>query len=173
MMTDVATISAGLQSLKAAVEIGKAILKLGLSAQVQDQIREMNDKILLAQQSALASNEYQSSLLKQVGDLEKHIAELEAWDAEAETYDLTDVRTKDHIMGRAFAYAPKPGTHATEPPHFICANCYQERHKSILQEQTLFPLAHALICSRCNVIVYKEGQPSPDHSGLRPKRSRR
>jgi len=40
-MTDVATIAAGVQSLKAAFEIGKALLNLGISADIQDRIREM------------------------------------------------------------------------------------------------------------------------------------
>jgi hypothetical protein len=174
-MTDVATISAGLQSLKAAFEIGKTVLNLGLSVQVQDRIREMNAKILAAQENAIASRDYQFALLKQIGDLEKAIAELEAWDAEAETYQLTDVRPKGNVMGSAFAYAPKEGTHPTEPSHFICANCYQDRHKSILQEQFLYPGGcDALICPRCSMIIYKDGHPYPEHFGLRPpKRSNR
>ncbi len=146
-MTDVATITAGLQSLKAAFDIGKALLNLSISAEVQDRIREMNEKILAAQESAIASRDYQSALLKQIGELEKQIADFKAWEAEAETYKLANVRTSNHPMGMAFAFAPKEGTNAGEPPHFICANCYQERHKSILQEQTLQPgLADALIC---------------------------
>jgi hypothetical protein len=175
MAVDVATISVGLQSLKAAFEIGKALLNLGLSVQVQDHIREMNDRILSAQESAIASRDYQSALLKQIGNLEKQIADLEAWEAEAQTYELTNIRPKTHPMGGAFAYAPKEEAHPTEPPHFICANCYQDRHKSILQEQFLYPgQCHALICPRCRVIIYKDGHPYPEHFGLRaPKHSNR
>ena len=169
MAVDVATISVGLQSLKSAFEIGKALLNLGLSVQVQDRIREMNEKILAAQESAIASRDYQSTLLKQIGELEKHITQLETWDAEAQTYQLTNVRNPRHIMGSAFAYKPKEGTHTTEPSHFICAKCYEERHKSILHEQDLYPgSCQALICSRCNTIIYKTGHPYPEHFGLRP-----
>ncbi len=172
-MTDAAIISAGFQSLKASIEIGKALLKMGISAEIKDRIREMNDGILAAQESALASQQHQSALIKQVGELEKQIAELETWNAEAETYKLTNVRAPNHPMGMAFAYAPKEGTHTGEPPHFICANCYQERHKSILQEQTLYPgRAVGLVCPRCSVIVYKEGYPMPDHFGLRRPKGR-
>ena len=134
----------------------------------------MNDKILAAQESAIASRDYQSALLKQIGDLETQIAKLEAWDAEAQTYQLTDIRPKGHPMGSAFAYTPKEGTHSTEPPHFICTNCYQDRHKSILHEQLLFPgRCDTLICHRCDSIVYKTGDPNPQHFQLRPKRSSR
>jgi hypothetical protein len=172
-MTDVATITAGFQSLKAAFDIGKALLNLGISADIQGRIREMNDRILTAQESAIASRDYQSALLKQIGDLEKQIADFEAWDAEAETYELTNVRPAT-VRGSAFAYAPKEGTHTGEPSHFICATCYQERHKSILHEQMLQPgMCDTLICPRCNVILYRIGHPYPEHFGLRPKRSGR
>jgi hypothetical protein len=45
-MTDAGTISVGLQSLKAALDISKALLNLGLSAPIKDHIRGMNDRIL-------------------------------------------------------------------------------------------------------------------------------
>lgn len=171
-MTDAATVAGGLQSLKTAFEIGKALLNLGVSAEMRERISEMNERILTAQESASAARDYQSALLAQIGDLEKRVAELETWDAEAQTYQLTDVRTPGHPAGPALAYAPKEGTHAGEPPHFICANCYQERHKSILQAQTLYPGGcNALICPRCGVILYREGHPYPEHFGLKaPKR---
>ena len=173
-MTDAATIAAGFQSLKSAFDIGKALLNLGISAEVRDRISEMNERILAAQESAIAGRDYQAALLKQIGDLEKHIAELEAWDADAETYQLTDVRTPTHPMGSAFAYVSKKGTHTSEPAHLICATCYQEKHKSFLHGQVLFPGAcQALMCHRCGNILYLNGSPHPEHFGLKPKRSGR
>lgn len=172
MAIDVATISVGFQSLKAAFDIGKALLNLGLSVQVQDRIREMNEKILAAQESAIASGDYQSALLKQIGNLEKHITELEAWDAEAKTYCLTDVG-KHGVTGK-FAYAPKEGTHFSEPAHLLCAQCYQDRHKSILQAQVLYPgMCDTLMCHRCQSVVYITGEPLPRHFQSKPQRSSR
>jgi hypothetical protein len=163
-MTDAATISAGLQSLKAAFDIGKALLNLSLSAQIQDRIREMNDRILAAQESAIASRDYQSALLQQIGNLEKQITDLEAWNAEAETYELTNVREPNNPAGPAFAYAPKKGAHTAEPPHFICAQCYEERHKSILQRE-MFHLGgcQVLICNRCSAMLYVIGYRRKEH----------
>jgi hypothetical protein len=43
---------------------------------------------LATYESAIAGRDYQSTLLKQIGESEKHIAQLEARDAEAETYQL-------------------------------------------------------------------------------------
>jgi hypothetical protein len=172
MAADVATISVGLQSLKAAFDIGKALLNLGLNVQVQDRIREINDKILAAQESAIASRDYQSALLKQIGGLETQIAKLEAWEAEAQTYQLTDVG-KFGVTGK-FAYAPKEGTHTSEPAHLLCASCYHKRHKSILQTQHLQPGAcETLICHHCASVIYIIGEPYPQHAAMLPKRSGR
>jgi hypothetical protein len=160
-MTDAATISAGLQSLKAAFDISKALLNLGLSAQIKDQIREMNDRILAAQESAIASRDYQSALLKQINDLEKQIADLEKWDAEAETYQLTDIGRPvptPFVHRVVYAYCPKQGTHTTEPPHSLCANCFNDRHKSILQPQQLVGHIDTLFCQRCHEVLYLAGE---------------
>jgi hypothetical protein len=167
-MTDAAIITAGFQSLKASFEIGKALLKMGINAEVKDRIREMNNGILTAQESAIASQQHESALIKQVGDLEKQIAQLEAWEAEAKTYQLTDI-AKYGMTGK-FAYAPKEGTHPSEPPHLLCEPCFQEGHKAILQSQRLQPGAcETLICYRCISVVYLSGHPDPEHFGMRAK----
>lgn len=170
-MTDAATIAAGLQSLKTAFEIGKALLKLGISADIRAQVSEMNERILAAQESAIASREYQSALLSQIDNLEKNIAELETWDAEAETYQLTDIG--DLSRTGLFAYAPKAGTHTAEPPHLLCQECFQNRHKSVLQKQELNGRIPALICQHCKNVIYLTGtRPDPSGGvGKRPMRA--
>ena len=61
-MASMADVSIGLQSLKAAFEIGKAVLNLKISADVAQQIGDMSQRILAAQQSALASASRSSSM---------------------------------------------------------------------------------------------------------------
>ena len=55
------------------------------------------------------------------------MAQLEAWEAEKKRYRLTD------YGGGTFAYELKPETAEGELSHRICAACYQQGHKSILQ----------------------------------------
>jgi hypothetical protein len=119
--------------------IGKALLNLGISAEVRERISDMNERILAAQESAIASRKYQATLLNHIGELERKITDLETWDAGAKTYQLIDMRPPEYHIGSAFAYAPKDGSHMGEPPHRIRATCYQEKHKSILHGQTLSP----------------------------------
>lgn len=173
MMTDAAVITAGFQSLKTAFEIGKALLKLGISAEIKDQIREMNDAILAAQQSTLASQQHESALLKQIGELEKQIANFEAWETEAETYQLTNLRRADDPRGSILAFAPKEGTHTSEPAHLLCAECFNNRHKSILQHQDVGGRNPALYCLHCDSFIYLEGsRPDPGVTKRKPRGGR-
>jgi hypothetical protein len=52
---------------------------------------------------------------------------LEAWDAEKQRYALTE------LSRGAFAYLVKPEARGTEPLHCLCAACYQNGKKAILQ----------------------------------------
>jgi hypothetical protein len=172
-MTDAAmAIGGAVQSLKAIAEIGKALLNIRDAALIREKVIELNGEIISAQSGALTAQSAQSALLEQIRQLETHVAELEAWNAEAETYKLADV-AKYGLTGK-FAYAPKEGTHASEPPHLICAQCYQGKHKSILQAQVLYPgHCETLICLNCESIIYLSGDPQPQHFALRPRRSNR
>lgn len=151
-MTDAAIISAGFQSLKAAFDIGKALLNLGISAEVRTRISEMNDKILTAQESAIAARDYQSALLKQIGELEERIADLEAWEAEKQRYELKNLRNPraTQTFGEVFAYCLKSDASSGEPPHCLCANCFNDGKKSVLQRSTTdISRIDFVFCQRC------------------------
>ncbi len=174
-MTDAATISAGLQSLKAAFDIGKALTNLSISAEIKSRIIEMNGKILAAQESAIASRDYQSALLKQIGDLEKHIAELEAWDAEKQKYELINIRDEKTTknFGPAFARALKADAGTSEPSHLVCPDCYEKREKTILQEESRAGNIRVLFCQRCQFEISRTGPWEFDTSRWTPPRKRK
>jgi rubrerythrin len=114
-------------SLKAAFEIVKSFIGVRDATVIQSKIFELQREILSAQQSALSAQQAQFSLLEQIDDLEKQIADMKTWETEKQNYQLTEVAP------RVFAYALKPGMGGTEPLHWICAVCYQNGKKSILQ----------------------------------------
>jgi hypothetical protein len=175
MMTDALALSGMIQSLNALAQIGKALVGIHDANAIREKAVELNREIRSAQASALATQADQFTLLQRIGELEKQIAELEAWDAEKEKYMLYDLR-KGLPSGEdgAFAYRLKGQTGPSEPVHLLCAHCFQDRHKSILQHQMLFPgMCDAYLCHRCGNILYKTGHPYPEHFGLKPKRSGR
>jgi hypothetical protein len=169
-MTDVAAIGGAFQSLRAAFEIGKALLDLNISAQVRERISDMNVKIIAAQESSVASYEHQSFLTKRINDLEKQIADFEAWNTEAEAYELSDLRRKGDPRGSIFAYAPKEGTEQAKIPHFLCAECFQNRHRSPLQNQELVGRLPVLLCLHCKSIIYLQGERPDPGSPMKPRR---
>lgn len=170
-MADIAVVGGAFQSLKAAFEIGKAILDLSVSAQVQTRVMEMNAKILAAQQETIASNEYQATLRKRIDDLEKQITEFETWNAEAEKYQLTNLRQANDPRGSVHAFAPKEGAYPPEQMHLLCTECFNNRHKSILQHQDVGGRNPTLYCVHCDSFIYLEGSRPDPGTGKRKSRS--
>jgi hypothetical protein len=110
----------GLGALKTAFDMAKGLKDISDAAIRNAAVIELQEKILTAQQA-------QSALLEHVGSLEKQVASFEKWDAEKEKYSLQE------IYAGCFAYAIKEEARGTQPAHLICAQCYEDRRKSVLQ----------------------------------------
>jgi hypothetical protein len=119
-MIHMGMISEGLASLNAAKNIAEGLITLRDTAKFQAAVFDLQGKILSAQSDHFA-------LLEHVRELETKMAKLEAWEAEKKRYALTEV-SPSH-----FAYVLKTQAGEPEPPHRICASCFQKGDKSILQ----------------------------------------
>jgi hypothetical protein len=137
-MVDVSAIAGALASLNAAVNITKAMKDLRDWSIVQSKVIELQSTILEAQSGLFAANEERSALIEKIRQLEKQVADLEAWNSEKERYALTDVG------GGNVAYLPKPSMRGTGPAHYMCANCYEQRKKSILQHAQMSGMVHVM-----------------------------
>jgi hypothetical protein len=159
-MVDMGSIAAAVTSLKAATDIAKAIFDIKASTEIQGKVIELQTVILAAQSSALAAQSDQFSLLERVRDLETHIADLEAWEAEKQRYELQQVSEG----GSVFAYVLKLDAQGSEPPHQICAHCYGDGHKSILQtEYTDVGRWRVLMCNSCGAKIWPDGGGEPSN----------
>jgi hypothetical protein len=67
-------------------------------------------------------------MLGEIDGLKKEIASFETWDTEAKRYKLTQIQTG------VFACALKEVDANGEPPHWICADCYNKSKKFILSK---------------------------------------
>lgn len=114
-------------SLQTAGEITKAMIGIRDGALLQAKVIELNGIILSAQGSALASNQDQFALLQSVRDLEAKVVEMENWAAEEKRYELKD------FGGSTFAYVLKPEEPGSRNDHRLCSACFENRHKSTLQ----------------------------------------
>jgi hypothetical protein len=115
-----------LSALKSAGELVKTLMDLRDVSIVQSKAIELQREIFTAQQGALASQESQLALLKRVSDLERELMRFENWEAEKQRYQLETLPPGIHM------YRLKQGMEHGEPPHKICANCYNKGVKSLL-----------------------------------------
>lgn len=154
-------------TLKSAADVAISLSKLHTMAEVQAKAIELQQIILSAQSSALEAQSEQFTLLDRIRDLEKVLAEVKAWETEKNKYQLEAIvngRGRENV----YAYSTKEGI---EPAHKICAACYEDGHKSILQLEYRTPgMDNVLVCHRCKADIYLSGAWRPEHSGRKTAR---
>ncbi|MCK1402767.1 hypothetical protein IVB45_23000 [Bradyrhizobium sp. 4] len=124
----------GLGALKTALDMTRALKDIN-DATIRNSVAiDLQEKILSAREA-------QTALLERISELEKQVAQFEKWDAEKENYQLTA------IYADTLAYARKSDAIGAVPLHYICANCYEDRKKRILQRADA---AH-LMCPDCKI----------------------
>jgi hypothetical protein len=126
-MADMTTIASAVSSLKAAGDIAKTLLELRDTAAFKEKAIELQAAILAAQTSALAAHSDQFGLLDRIRGLEKQVADFEGWAKEQQRYLLKD------FGGETFAYVLREDQRGDEPMHRLCAACFTDGRKSILQ----------------------------------------
>jgi hypothetical protein len=148
-------ILAGLGAFKTMFDLAKGLKNLNDSAARNSVAIELQEKILTAR-------EQQAALAERVSELEKEVAAFETWETDKQRYELKPVGENDVLV-----YTLKEGVEPPESPHHICANCYADGKKSVLQpEERDTGRAHLLVCHRCKSEIYTFGT---NPSGSRPR----
>ena len=119
----VAEVFAGIGAFKTMFDIAKSIKDLDDSVKRNAAVADLWEQIIAAQ------TRY-SEAIEEKRELEEKLAALETWNAQKARYQLQQVTTG------VFAYTMKLGMENGEPPHMLCANCYQRGEPSILQATT-------------------------------------
>ncbi len=119
-------ISLALGSIKSASEAAKALIELRDAAKISEATIELQGKIAAAMQLALAAQQEQAALIAQANDLKKKIVSFENWESEKQRYQMETLPPGIHMYGL------KTGMENGEPPHKICADCYNKGQKSLL-----------------------------------------
>jgi len=146
-MVDMSALASALASLKAAKDIAEAMIGLRDAATFQAKLLEFQSKLIDANTAAFAAQDERVALLERVGALEKEIAQLRAWEADKERYQLMEVSPG------AFTYVLKEAMSAGEPIHWLCANCYQQGKKRLLQADGGDMSFHYRKCHSCNARI--------------------
>lgn len=173
-MVGIAEISALMTSLKGAKDIAEAMVGLRDAAARQSKVIEFQNVIMDAQQSVFAIQQERAALVEKVSELEEQVARLEKWNSEKERYELSE------LGNGTVAYRIKDAVRGTEPPHWICANCYDDGKKSHLQPEVRFPgSTKVYVCHACGSELTTEGgreashgRPLPTHAVTKRPRNR-
>ena len=140
---DISAVASAMSSLKAAGEITHALIGLAQGQAIQAKVIELQGRMLEIQQAMFGVNQERAALIEHVGALEAEVAAAKEWLRERERYQLAE------ISPGMFAYRLKPEVAGLEPPHLLCATCYQAGKKSLLQGPTLQTYA-GYETKRCN-----------------------
>jgi len=121
-----AELSAGVTSLRAALDITKAMIGLRDAEAFRSKSIELQQVIMDALTQGIDAREAYASQLDRIRALEAEVTSLKAWDAEKQDYELKK------IGNGAVAYMLKPDRRGTQAPHWLCPNCYSKGQKSFL-----------------------------------------
>ena len=90
----------------------------------RDQIEGISGKVFEIQTEVLNAGEREIALSERCRKLQDQLNSVQAWEAVETRY------AQHNIDGVATVFVPKDGG---ESPHWLCANCFEDRWKSYLQ----------------------------------------
>ena len=111
----------------AGVSAFNGLLNAAKALRDMDNAMARNGAVIELQGQILAAQEDYAKLRQTVGALEAEVAHLKAWNAEKAKYELKMLETGSPV------YMLKPDERGTEPPHWLCPNCYSQGKKRFLQ----------------------------------------
>jgi hypothetical protein len=144
----VGEILSGLGGFQALLNIAKSLRDMDDAVRRNAAIYDLREQILAAQARYAAA-------VEEKHDLEAKLTRFETWETEKKRYELKDVDWG------AYAYILKPTSGPSEPPHWLCPKCYQERMKFILQAGDTDFNAVYWCCPNCKSRIRVHGEISP------------
>jgi hypothetical protein len=149
-----AEIAAAVQSVQVTFGLAKAAIGLRDAELFRTRSVELNGLILEALEKSIAAREAEAAQLQKIGALEAEVADLKAWGAEKQNYEL-----KQLWLG-GMTYMLKPEARGTEPPHWLCPQCYTNGEKSFFQPSARMQNAHRVyVCAHCKSEMLAHGKP--------------
>ena len=146
MISEIAT---ALTTLKTAKDFTKAVIESKTSAALREQAITFQFSIIEIQTALMEMQSQYQSLLQEKDDLKQQLIDIENWQAESANYELKEVSSG------AFAFALKADKSGSAPSHWLCANCYQNKQKGILQRVGhIGPMGTMYLCPRCDAKIF-------------------
>jgi hypothetical protein len=142
---DMGSITAAVGSLKAAGDIAKGLISLKTTTEVQAKAIELNEKIIDAQHQIFTVQATLAAALDQVRELQAELARAKDWEKQKERYRLAAP------FAGCMVYALLKSHSEGETPHYVCAACFHQGRKSILQSRSGGPTGRRVAVYECPV----------------------
>src|SRR5262245_45986914 len=144
-------ITAALSSAKTIGDIAAFFLKAKISADVREKAIELQTTIIALQNSIMGAQAQNQQLMAENERLKQELARAENWEAEAAKYKLLQP------LSGSFVYALNDDQLTTQPYHWLCPRCFQNKQKFILQKN-----GREYTCPACkNLIIGPIDFPKP------------
>jgi hypothetical protein len=157
---DLSVIGGAISGLKTATDIAKGLVNINTTVEVNAKALELQRALFSAYGDALSAKETQTSLQDEIRELKRQLSHNEEFVADMKRYKL------DTPWPGSIVYALKESMSNGEPPHYLCANCYQNKKKSILQVSPSIERFTTFVCPTCRAAVttrYK-GAVAPNYA---------
>ncbi|MER8662865.1 hypothetical protein NKH34_17155 [Mesorhizobium sp. M1148] len=136
----VGEVFAGISAFKTMFDLAKALKEMDAANIRNNAVMDLQERIMTAQAAY-------ATLAGSVGELEAQVRRFETWEAEKQRYQL------EELPPGILMYRLKAGMENGEPPHKICANCYNKGIKSLLHNRGQ---ANGLTHWRCHSCGFDE-----------------
>jgi hypothetical protein len=123
----IAEAGAAIGGIKVAMDMAKGIASLKTSTEINQAIIDIQKALLEAQSAAIEDKQQLANLSMQMQELQIELRSKNDWDQEAQRYVLNECETG------VFTYELRPEFANGETHHRLCANCFTNKRKSILQ----------------------------------------
>lgn len=142
-MMDITIFSSVASGLNQVYHSTKALLDLKVETETAVKINALAGQVGDLMGKFIAAQSAHMECQEKAMNLEKEVTRLKTFETEKQRYVM------QKIGENSFAYALKPEAAGEEPLHHICANCYADGYKSVLQFNRYHGNFSVLVCPRC------------------------
>lgn len=143
MYSEIVTALSGLKTMS---DLTKLVLSAKVDSAVTEKATESQTAIISLQCAMLELQSQYQLLSVENEELKKQLIESERWETERQNYTLAEI-----CVG-VFVYSSNGND--TAPSHWLCANCFQNKQKSLLQLDEKSIDGTSYLCPRCKTIIH-------------------
>ena len=145
---DLTAIQAAIASLKTAADISKSILEIKTMAEVQSKAISLQGALLEVQNSAIFATTAQFEMQDKIRELEAQLKDKADWEKQQNRYFLVTP-----WKWSAQTYALKRSCAENEGAHFLCANCFHNSKRVILNPTMTKDAWIIMTCPSCKAVL--------------------